>query len=95
MDLDPPGMGFYSSLIVTMGYLAPLTHSAYRGRQTDGRTDGHAPDNSPTYALMHYMHLHRWAKNKYLMKNFNGNWIEHIVNCNMKSGFRMFMLSSF
>ena len=37
-------------------------------RQTDGltdrQTDGHAPDNSPTYALMHCMHLHRWTKNE-------------------------------
>ena len=48
VDLDPPGKGSYSTLIVTMG-LSSTVNPQYTPRQTDG----HAPDNSPTYALMH------------------------------------------
>ena len=63
VDLDPSGMGSYSTLIVTMG-LSSTVNPQYIPRQTDGRTDVHAPDNSPSYALMHYMHYHRRAKNE-------------------------------
>ena len=56
VDLDPPGMGSSSTLIVTMG-LSSTVNPQYTPRQTDRQTDGHAPDNSPaSYALMHCMH---------------------------------------
>ena len=52
VDLDPPGMDSYSTLIVTMG-LSSTVNPQYTPRQTDG----HAPDiYSPSYALMHCMH---------------------------------------
>ena len=51
MDLDPPGMDSYSTLIVTMGLSSTINPQC-----TPRQTDGHAPDNSPTYALMHCMH---------------------------------------
>ena len=38
MDLDPPGMGSYSTLIVTMG-LSSTVNPQCTPRQTDGRTD--------------------------------------------------------
>ena len=38
VDLDPPGMGSYSTLIVTMG-LSSIVNPQYTTRQTDGRTD--------------------------------------------------------
>ena len=38
VDLDPPGMGSYSTLIVTMG-LSSTVNSQYTPRQTDRRTD--------------------------------------------------------
>ena len=52
VDLDPPGMGSYSTLIVTMGLSSTVNPQCTPAadRQTDGRTDGHAPGNSPSYA---------------------------------------------
>ena len=38
VDLDPPGMGSYSTLIVTMG-LSSTVYPQCTPRQTDGRTD--------------------------------------------------------
>ena len=68
MDLDPPGMGSYSTLIVTMGLsgtVNPQCTPAADG-QTDGQTDGRTDMLlAIAHLMLHALHAwHRWAKKR-------------------------------
>ena len=74
MDLDPPGMGSYSTLIVTMGLSGTVNPQCTPAadRRTDGRTDGRTDMLlAIAHLMLHALHAwHRWAnKNAVLLSD--------------------------